>query len=105
MEHNKKGKKQLIRERHPVVSRFVLIAWLLYGFFSTISMVALVGSYLMVFVAGVNYFATGKFFIPDFPLSNMDILIVALFVCSFLMCLVLHAIEQPITNLYNKYYF
>lgn len=98
------NKKQLLRNRHPIASCFVLIAWLLFCFFSVTNMLAIVAGWLMAYAGGINYFITGKFFIPDFPLGNIDLLAVALLVCPIIIGFILRAIENTITSLYKKYY-
>lgn len=110
LEYLKKD-KQLLRQQHPVASRFALVISLLCGLLSTVYIIALVGGFFMAYAAGLNYISigisyllAGKFFASAPPMSSTDISIGTIFLAICLGGLILAILAIPVTNLYHKYY-
>lgn len=99
-----KSDKQLLREQHPVASRFVLAIWRLYSLITMVGLTVFEFGSAFVFVVGLGYLSNNKFALQYTPRSINGISIVAIYSVIGLIDIILKLLERPATNLYHKYY-
>lgn len=107
-----KKAKRLLRQQHPVASKVAFVFSLLCGLLIVVYPFALVGSFLMLWVAGLNYMSRGISYLlagnlsaaADPPMSNDDRLTVAIFLALCLGSIILIILFFLTERLYDKYY-
>ena len=107
-----KKAKRLLRQQHPVASKFAFVFSLLCGLISVVYSIAFVGSFLMLWVAGFNYMSKGISYLlagnlsaaANPPMSNDDRLTVAIFLALCLGYIILGILLFLTECLYDKYY-
>lgn len=107
-----KKDKQLLRQQHPVASKLALVLSLLCGLLVMVYPFALVGSYLMLWVTGLDYMSRGISYLlagnlsaaANPPMSNDDASIVVIFLAICLGGIIIGILSMLASRLYHKYY-
>lgn len=108
-----KKDKQLLRQQHPVASKVALVLSLLCGLLIVVYPFALVGSFLMLWVAGLDYMSEGIGYLlagnfsaaANPPMSNDDNLTVVIFLALCLGGIILIILFFLTESLFDKYYY
>lgn len=108
-----KKAKRLLRQQHPVASKVALVLSLLCGLLIVVYPFALVGSFLMLWVAGLNYMSEGIGYLlagnlsaaANPPMSNDDNLTVIIFLALCLGSIILVILFFLTERLFDKYYY
>lgn len=108
-----KKDKRLLRQQHPVASKVALVLSLLCGLLIVVYPFALVGSFLMLWVAGLDYMSRGIGYLlagnlsatANPPMSNDDSLTVVIFLALCLGGIILVILFFLTESLFDKYYY
>ena len=108
-----KKAKRLLRQQHPVASKLALVLSLLCGLLSVVYPFALVGSYLMLWVGGLDYMSRGISYLlagnlsaaANPPMSNDDSLTVVIFLALCLGSIIWVILVFLTESLLDKYYY
>lgn len=108
-----KKDKRLLRQQHPVASKLALVLSLLCGLLSVVYPFALVGSYLMLWVGGLDYMSRGVSYLlagnlsaaANPPMSNDDSLTVVIFLALCLGSIIWVILVFLTESLLDKYYY
>ena len=108
-----KKAKRLLRQQHPVASKFAFVFSLLCGLLSVVYPFALVGSYLMLWVGGLDYMSRGISYLlagnlsaaANPPMSNDDSLTVVIFLALCLGSIIWVILVFLTESLLDKYYY
>lgn len=107
-----KKAKRLLRQQHPVASKVAFVFSLLCKVLNMVYPFALVGSFLMLWVAGlscvssnISYLLAGNFSAAANPqMSNDDASTVVIFLAICLGYVILGILSKLAAKLYHKYY-
>ena len=108
-----KKAKQLLRQQHPVASKFAFVFSLLCDLLIVVYPFVLVGSFLMLWVAGFDYMSKGISYLlagnlsaaANPPMSNDDNLTVVIFLALCLGGIILVILFFLTESLFDKYYY
>lgn len=108
-----KKAKRLLRQQHPVASKFAGVLSLLCDLLIVVYPFALVGSFLMLWVAGLDYMSRGISYLlagnlsaaANPPMSNDDNLTVVIFLALCLGGIILVILFFLTESLFDKYYY
>lgn len=106
-----KKAKRLLRQQHPVASKFAFVFSLLCKALNMVYPIVFTGSFLMLWVAGldcvssnISYLFAGNFSASVPQMSNDDASTVVIFLAICLGYIVLCILSKLATRLYHKYY-
>lgn len=106
-----KKAKQLLRQQHPVASKFAFVFSLLCKALNMVYPIVFLGGFIMLYAGGlscvssdVSYLLAGNFSASAPQMSNDDASTVVIFLAICLGGVILGILSKLVAKLYHKYY-